>query len=137
MESVGFLQVAVKSANGALPIEDAQVSIYKYGKNEEFQNSDLIYSLVTNENGLTSKIALETKDKSLSLSPGNKNPYYVYNIYVSKDGYYDSSYLNVPIFQGITAIQPVELIPVLEYGKEGDDYPSSNQRFNETPEFDL
>ena len=137
MESIGFLQVAVKSASGALPVENAQVSIYKYGKEEGAQNGDLIYSLITNENGLTSKVALETKDKKLSLAPGNINPYSTYNIYVRRDGYYDSSHLNVPIFQGITAIQPVELIPIIEYGSRDDDYPNANRRFNETPEFDL
>ncbi|MBQ8145753.1 MAG: hypothetical protein IJ039_03140 [Clostridia bacterium] len=133
-ESIGFLQVAVKTANGALPIENAMVNIYEYLPNEQSGNKGrLLYTLYTDANGRTSKAALPAKSKSLSLSPGNENPFSVYNVEVAKDGFYNNSYINVPIFQGITAIQPVELIPLLEFANPNDDFPSSNRRFLETP----
>ncbi len=133
-ESIGFLQVAVKTANGALPIEDAQVNIYEYLPNEESGNKGrLLYTLYTDANGRTAKAVLPAKSRDLSLSPGNVNPFTVYNIEVLKDGFYSNSYVNVPIFQGITAIQPVELIPLLEFANPNDDFPSSDRRFAETP----
>ncbi|MBO5261846.1 MAG: hypothetical protein J6B45_02250 [Clostridia bacterium] len=132
-ENIGFLIVKVKTASGALPVENAKVSIYEYLPNENSVGSALLYSVLTDQDGKTPKLALDAKNKELSLSPGNVNPFSVYNIVVEKDGYYSNRYINVPIFQGITSIQPVELIPLLEYAKPNDDYPNSTRRFIETP----
>lgn len=134
-EAIGFLEVLVKTANGALPIENARVTIYEYSQEELNQPSkgNLVYSLITDENGKTPRVALATKSKDLSTVPGNENPYSVYSINVSKDGYYNNRYLNVPVFQGITSLQPVNLMPLLEFGNSSDDYPSTEQRFVQTP----
>ena len=133
-ESIGFLQVDVKTANGALPVENALVNIYEYLPNNEGGNKGkLLYTLYTDENGRAPKAALPAKNKELSLSPENKSPYTVYNIEVLKDGFYSNSYINVPIFQGITAIQQAILIPLLEFANPNDDFPISNRRFTETP----
>ena len=137
-ESIGFLEVIVKAANGALPIENANVTIYEYlPKENTGENGKVLYSLFTDENGKAPKIALPAKDKSLSLSYGNKNPYNVYNIKVSADGFYNNGYLNVPVFQGISSIQPVSLIPLLEFASPDDDFPNSERRFAETPSTQL
>lgn len=133
-ESIGFLQVIVRTANGALPIEGANVSIYEYFPSNEEKPQDkggLIYSLSTDNNGKTEKIALKTKSKDLSTSYGSPDPYLSYNIKVNKDGYYENRYISAPIFQGITSLQPVELIPIAEYADERDDLPLSSVRFVE------
>ena len=133
-ESIGFLQVAVKTANGALPVESALVNIYEYLPNEEGGDKGrLLYTLYTDATGRTAKAVLPAKRKELSLSPENSNPFTVYNIEVAKDGFYNNSYINVPIFQGITAIQPVELIPLLEFSSSSEDLPIASRRFVETP----
>ena len=137
-EYIGFLEVVVRTVNGALPLEGALVSIYEYTqKDESAQRGALLYSLETDENGRTPKIALPTKDKKLSQSYGNENPYATYNISVAKDGYYNSSYVNTPVFQGITSIQPVSLIPLSEYASPNDYYPNASRRYVETPSTDL
>lgn len=136
-ESIGFLQVAVKTADGALPVPGASVSIYEYLSGEQGQNGGLLFSLVTDENGNTPKIALKAKSKELSVSPGNDAPFTVYNISVSKDGFYDADYVNVPIFEGVTSIQPVYLIPLLEYAQSNDDFPISEARNAQTPNTSL
>ena len=125
-DSIGFLEVVVKTAGGALPLENARVSIYEYLPENE-----------TGENGKTPRVALPTKDKSLSLTFGNKSPYTVYNIGVSKDGYYNNNYLKVPLFQGVSSIQPVELSPLYEYAQADDDFPDWGRRFVETPSTNL
>ncbi|MBO5338311.1 MAG: hypothetical protein J6A96_01275 [Clostridia bacterium] len=135
-ESIGFLVVNVKTANGALPVENANVTIYGSGKLDEngtpaLLDSDIIFNLTTDRNGKTPKVSLHTKDRNLSLSPENTIPYDTYNIFVSADGYYDNSYLNVPIFQGITSLQGVNLIPLSEFSAPNDYIPNSQRSYNE------
>lgn len=138
-ESIGFLQVIVKTASGALPVENALVTVYEYlpEAEESVSRGNVIYSLTTNEDGKTPKVALGTKNKELSMSPGNINPYSVYNIGVEKEGFYSNRYINVPIFSGVTALQPVELIPLVEYANSSDNFPESSERTVETPNTDL
>ncbi len=136
-ESIGFLEVAVKTANGALPIVGAKVNIYEYLPNNDGVGGNLLYSVLTDEDGHTPKLSLGTKSKELSMTPGNENPFSVYNISVEREGFYNNRYINVPIFQGITSIQPVELIPLSEYGLSDDDFPSTTRRFVETPNTSL
>ena len=138
MDSIGFLVVTVRSANGSIPIENALVNIYE-NKNENgvMANGHLLYTLRTNSLGQTEKIALPTKDSSLSLAPGNLKPFTSYNIFVSSNGYFDSDVINAPVFQGITSIQPINLIPLSEYAKPYDYEPFYNSRFVETPDTDL
>ena len=135
LDDIGFLEVYVKTASGAFPIENAQVTIYEYQADDKNNPSkgNLVYSLLTDENGRTPKVALRTKNKALSTSPGNENPYSVYQVGVSREGFYNNKYINVPIFQGVTSLQPVELIPLLEYASPMDDYPYTEQRFSQTP----
>ena len=136
-ESIGFLVVEAKTANGALPVEGAKVSVYEYSQNGDDKGGALLYSVLTDQDGKTVELALDAKSKPLSMSPGNKNPFSVYNIIVEKEGYYDNSYINAPIFQGITSVQPVDLIPLLEYAKPNDDFPNTTRRFVETPNTEL
>ena len=133
-ENIGFLVIEARTANGALPTEGARVSIYEYlPTNDDKNEGKLLYSVLTDQDGKTPKLALGVKSKELSMSPGNINPFSVYNISVEKEGYYNNRYINVPVFQGITSVQPVELIPLLEYASASDDYPSTTRRFVETP----
>ena len=133
-DEIGFLIVNVKTANGALPVEGASVTIYANEiKNDELLlDSDVIYNLKTDKNGKTPKVALKTKNKDLSLSYENSFPYLTYNVYVTKDGYYDSTYLEVPIFQGITSLQDADLIPLSEFASPTDPIPNSTRQYKES-----
>ena len=136
-EEIGFLVVNVKTANGALPIENANVTIFanetpKENTGAALIDSDVIYNLKTDISGKTPKVALNTKSKSLSQSPENLFPYLTYNIYVTKDGYYDSTYLNVPIFQGVTSLQEADLIPLSEFASPTDPIPNSARQYKES-----
>lgn len=134
-ESLGFLIVNVNTANGALPIEGARVTVYGANPEESgepFLDNNIVYTLKTNRNGKTEKIALETKSKELSMSPNNPFPYESYNITVTADGFYDASYLNVPVFQGITSLQGASLIPLSEFSSPTDYIPNSQRQFKES-----
>jgi hypothetical protein len=138
MDAIGFLVVNTKTANGAIPLEGALVNIYE-NKNENgtMENGHLVYSLRTNSLGQSEKIALPTKNASLSTVPGNDIPYKTYNVFASKEGYFDSDVINAPIFQGVTSIQPITLIPLSEYARPFDLEPSHDSRFVEIPNTDL
>ena len=135
-ESIGFLIVNVNTANGALPIEGAKVTIYSSNQSSEEENqflySNIIYTLKSNKSGKTEKLALKTKNKDLSLSPNNSVPYNSYNITVTADGFYDASFLGVPVFQGITSLQNASLIPLSEFSSPNDYIPNSQRQFKET-----
>lgn len=136
-ESIGFLIVNVNTANGALPVEDAMVTIYSSNmpsgsEENQFLESNIIYTLKTNKSGKTEKVALQTKSKNLSLSPMTPIPYDSYNITITADGFYDSSYLGVPIFQGITSLQNVSLIPLSEFASPNDYIPNSQRQYKES-----
>ena len=138
-DEIGFLTVTVRTSSGALPIENAMVNIYE---NIETKNGDgditnanghLIYSMRTNKSGQTEKVALPTKNIMLSLTPENVQPFRSYNVFVSSEGYFDSDVINVPVFQGITSIQPINLIPLSEFSSPVDDVPFYDSRFVEIP----
>ena len=135
-DEIGFLTVDVKTANGALPVENAQVTIYNSARDTEKDpsslSSDVIYNLTTDRSGKTQKVALKTKSAELSQSPDEKIPFMSYNISVNADGFYDNSYLNVPIFQGITSIQEVLLIPLSEFASPTDPIPNSQRQYLES-----
>ena len=48
------------------------------------------------------------------MQPGTAKPYASYLVEIEKAGYYPAAGCNVPIFAGITSIQPVEMIPLAE-----------------------
>ena len=132
-EGIGFLEVDVKTAHGALPIEGAYVNVYDYAPRDDGGKGALLFSVVTGADGKAPRLALGAKSKALSMTPGNENPFTVYTVNVEREGYYSNQYVNVPIFQGITSLQPVDLIPISEYGHSDDDYPSPEKRYVETP----
>lgn len=133
--NIGFLITNVRTANGALPVEGATVNIFNSSAPSEDGNippsdTDIIYSMRTNQSGITEKVALATKSKELSTEPGNVRPFLSYNIAVSADGFYDTEFINVPIFPGITSIQTVDLMPVSKFGT----MPNGSKRYVEVPD---
>ncbi len=116
----GYLRVVVRKARETLPIEGALVQIY--GSDPEGDNTDVLYSLVTDEDGLTEVVELSAPPASLSMTPGDPAPYGVYNITVQKDGYGRVENVGAPVFDGVLSTQPVQLIPLSEFlaGEESE-----------------
>ena len=111
---MGGVIVRVTTASGAIPLEDALVTIREYRTGS---GGDIVATLMTNSSGLTDKVSLPAPPKSLSLSPGNGKSYSSYIIEVKKDGYNNQQYINVPIFDGIIAVQNADLVPLPENGE--------------------
>ena len=108
--SIGYLVVKVSTARGAIPLENAAVSI----RGGTPESSGIIYSLRSNSDGITEKIALPTPSPSFSASPGNPTPYSTWNIDVFKDGYAPISFTGVPVYPAVVSVQPAVMIPLTQ-----------------------
>lgn len=104
----GLLQVEVFTANDALPVPDAHVTVTQTVNG----GSTLIRLLVTDRSGRTEPIELPAPPVSMSTSPGNEKPFSEYNVRVESPGFYTVENINVPIFSGQTALQRVAMIPL-------------------------
>ena len=109
-ENVGYLVVRVSTARGAIPLENATVSV----RGSTQQNSGIIYSLETNVSGLTKRLPLPAPPKENSLSPDGDTPFSLWNIDVFRKGFVTARYSNVPIYSDITSVQNAELVPLSE-----------------------
>ena len=105
---LGILIVQVYTADQALPIEGANVLVTKTTDGGE----ELVKVMQTNRSGKTEPLALSAPPASNSLTPDGGTRYSIYNIRVDYPGFYTMENLDVPIFGGQTAIQPIALIPL-------------------------
>ncbi len=132
---IGGIVVRVTTASGAIPLEDALVTIREYRTGS---GGDIVATLRTNSSGLTEKISLPAPPRSTSLSPGNGKSYSSYIIQVDKDGYNMQQYINVPVFDGVVAVQNADLVPLPENGEidRADPYNSGIFYESEAPRLD-
>ena len=124
-EGLGYLQLRISTAQGAIPLENAQVIV----RESKERGGGLVTVQVSDRSGLTPMIALPTIPRALSETPGTPHPFYVYLVDVSKEGYYTQYYQNVPVFDGISAVQSVEMIPLPQNGFENGISEDSNRYF--------
>lgn len=110
MTDFGRLQVQVFKAREAIPIENATVTIFL----EEDDGPIPITVTKTNRSGFTPAITVPTVSATLSLSPGNEHPYASYLVQIIVPGYFTVQDLHVPVYGGITSVQPVEMNPLPE-----------------------
>ena len=106
-DSIGYLQVNVTTAQGAIPLEGASVNL----RGATPETSGVIRAMRTGRDGQTEKIALPTPPIGNSASPNAGIPYALYSIDVKKDGYRPLFFENVPVFPSILSIQPAVMVP--------------------------
>ena len=127
----GYMIVRVTTARGAIPLEGAIVTVHNYDPEFESGRGDVIATYKTDSSGLTPRFALPAPPRELSMSPGNGKSYLTYNLSVTKPGYYQQYYTNAPIFEGITAIQNADMIPLPDNGQT-DNFTVEDNIFFET-----
>ncbi|MBQ8510053.1 MAG: carboxypeptidase regulatory-like domain-containing protein [Clostridia bacterium] len=107
-QNTGWLIVNVSTARGAIPLPGAAVTVYR-----DSEEGGSVYTVTeTDRSGKTDRMALPAPDRALSEAPGNAKPFATYTIQVDKEGYYTVTNTGVPIFSGVTSIQPVEMLPL-------------------------
>ncbi|MBQ7315158.1 MAG: hypothetical protein IJW83_04040 [Clostridia bacterium] len=119
----GTLIVKVTSATGAFPVEGATVRVE--GRSPGV--NDLLYILLTDQDGNTSVLTLPAPDPDLSRHPNPAaSPYSIFDITISNEGFYEKHVYSVSVFSGIKTILPVNLIPFSEFEAQ-DNAPQGTQ----------
>ncbi len=103
----GTLLFQVTGGQGAFPIPNAKVHISK----KLNDRLSLSITVLTDESGKTEPISLPAPDRRLSQSPNNGIVYAVYQAEITADGYIPTEIRDLPVFDGVTTIQPVSLTP--------------------------
>ena len=111
----GYLRIEVTTARQAVPVEGAYVIVRQMGDGDV----NLERVMRTDSEGKTATISLPTVPASLSMHPGTPHPYTEYSVQVDVPGYISVRDFNIPIYDGIVAIQPVELSPLPEGDTDG------------------
>ena len=107
---VGYLEVFVRTAGGSLPVEGARVLVSREGVESTVR--------FTNESGMTERMTLPAPALSESEAAGGKTPFYEYRVEVTRDGFYRQITERVPIFPGVIARQPINLIGLSEFDSD-------------------
>ncbi|MBE6589385.1 MAG: hypothetical protein E7643_04330 [Ruminococcaceae bacterium] len=127
----GYLIVHVTTARGSIPLEGALVTLRDYVPEPTEGRGDALITTVSGRDGNTERLTLPAPSRTESLTPGFPSPFAVYNLEVQLEGYRGQSYIALPIFEGITAVQPVDMIPLSENGRIEARRPTED-RFYET-----
>ena len=101
----GTLLFQVTGGQGAFPVPNARITIAKVLDDR----LSLSVTLLTDENGKTEPISLPAPRRELPQSPHNGIVYASYQAKVTADGYIPTEIRDLPVFDGITTIQPVNL----------------------------
>lgn len=109
MTGEGNLQVRVTSVRGLYPIKNALVTIFT----GDADSMTPIAQGTTDESGKSPVFPLPTPALSLSESPNpTSRPFAYYNIRTVADGFTDTYNYSVAVFDSVTSLQNVNLIPV-------------------------
>ena len=127
-EGTGFLVVQVTTGNTAIPLSGAQVTVS--GRSEG--GIDVLYELKTGNDGKTPMVSLSAPSRGESQRPSLVPPFSAYNISVVLSGYQQAIYNEVPIFDGIIAMQQADLIPVPQ-NQYPDGFAAKRPNLFETP----
>lgn len=118
----GYITVNVRTAGGALPVEGAVITIRSAAADT------VIAVMITDAAGVSDIVEVPTPPKENSLHPGSDDVSSLYTIDTDREGYYHVVTENVPVFDGVTAIQQVLLVPIA--GGRDDLRPYDLTRFN-------
>ena len=105
------LRVLVTTALGALPLENAIVSVSTVP--DETGMRTLLYSVTTDSRRHDARPWYSTTPpRSNSLSPGSGPPFAVYTVEISAEGYTPLTALHIAMFSGVPTMLPVALTPL-------------------------
>ena len=103
----GVIKTQVFTARRTYPVGNAQVNLYKVFPDGVY----LIDSQFTDHSGQVKPVTVPALERSLPETPGDPAPYVSYRITVSHPDFMDAVIEQVPVFEGVTSLQAVDLIP--------------------------
>lgn len=92
---------------GILPIANAKVTVNKLIDKDVFVSK----ILETNIDGETEPLPLPTVSENLSMTPEDPTPYSIYFSIIEAPNFQKKEIYNIPIYDDVTMIQPVQLTP--------------------------
>lgn len=101
----GTLLFQVTGGQGSVPIANATVVISKSLPNGYM----LSITATTDESGKTEEFSLPAPSRTLSQIPGTADVFSTYHARISAPGTVSAVVHDIPIFDGVTTIQPVSL----------------------------
>lgn len=110
--ATGYLVVAVTTAQNAVPLENALVTVSSVDENGA---AELLFTTRTNRSGQTAVLPLPAPPLGNSLEPGSSNPYARYAVSVDMDGYQPIATNDLTVFADVVATLPVYLVPLEEF----------------------
>ncbi|MDR2751165.1 MAG: peptidoglycan-binding protein, partial [Clostridiales bacterium] len=103
---IGYLSIEAYTADEALPVNSARISVTD-------SSGSVLYTMATDENGVSPAVQLEAPDISHTLDPNDPGPHYgSYDVEVSASGYDSSVIRGVQILDQRHSILPVNLTPM-------------------------
>lgn len=107
----GTLVFQVTGEGGAFPVEGASISLRK----PLDDRISFSVELVTDESGKTVPISLPAPGRNVSQSPNNSlgAAFSTYDATISAPNLSPARIVGLPIFDGVTTLQPVQLSPVI------------------------
>lgn len=109
MTGSGTLKVRATSVRGLYPVEGARVTVFTGNAD----NMTVVAEGNTDISGASPEFTLPAPAAILSESPDPKSrPYALYNLLTEADGFTKTYNYNVAVFDGVTSLQAVELIPL-------------------------
>ena len=103
----GTLIFQVTGGQGAFPVPNATILLTKQLNDQQ----SLSFTIVTDESGKTAPVSLPAPSRELSQRPGNGIVFATYQAKISAPNYVTTEIRDLPVFDGITTIQPVSLSP--------------------------
>ena len=123
----GSLLVRTYIADMLIPVRDVRVTVTENNGNGE----EILAFRLTDENGKTDIIEIDTPDMELSLDQNNTlKPFTSVNIKVEKEGFIIFIIQNVQIFANRLSEQNIEMIPL----PEKSEYDEFSNTFTVTPQ---
>ena len=120
MTGRGKLVFRVSTAGGAIPLEGAQVVVRERRADTHPDRGNAVAVMTSGVGGKTPVLSLPAPPRALSMSPtpdGAPPPFACYDAEVTLSGYYAAEFVCIPVFDGITSVQPATLIPLPENGR--------------------
>lgn len=115
MDGEGRLIFRVTTAKGAIPLANARVTLWDRRPEPDTDRGNTLAVYQTDRNGKTPIIPLPAPAKALSMAPspqGSPPPFACYDAEVLLEGYTTLTFVCIPVFDGVTSVQPADLIPL-------------------------
>ncbi len=123
----GYILVNVTAVERLFPVENAKVTVFK----GDVLSMERLDEDTTDQSGKTKLFSLPAPPISLAQNENNTKPVFsTYNILTEADGFLPTVNYNAAVFDGVTSIQNVNLIPKTSFNENDANVFDENNDYN-------